>query len=154
MWYNVVSEVPMDTISKKKRSQNMAAIKSFNTKPEKAVKVILWKYKIRYSFNLSKLPGKPDFLIPRKKLVVFVHGCFWHQHKKKNCPHVSMPKSNVDFWKNKLNGNRERDKKNMAILKKLGYHILVLWECEIMNRSKTSVNEKLIIDKLRRASKA
>jgi DNA mismatch endonuclease, patch repair protein len=143
----------MDTISKKKRSQNMAAIKACNTKPEKAVKSILRKYKIHYKFNLSKLQGRPDFLIPRKKLIIFVHGCFWHQHKKKNCPYISMPKSNVAFWKKKLNGNRMRDKKNMAILKRMGYHILVLWECQIMNRSKTSINEKLIIDKIRRASK-
>ena len=92
------------------RSQNMARVKSKNTKPEVFLRKLLWHKGFRYRVNYKKLPGSPDIYLPKYKTAIFVNGCFWHMHE--NGKYSSIPKSNFDFWKDKLEGNVERDKKN------------------------------------------
>lgn len=111
-----------------KRSENMRKIKSENTRPEINVRSVLHKNGYRYSLHKKELPGKPDLVLSRFKLVVFVHGCFWHQHK--NCKRSNFPKTNKKYWINKLNRNKKRDQTNRQELKKLGYKVLTIWECE------------------------
>ena len=125
------------------RSENMARVKSVNTKPEIFLRKLLWHKGFRYRVNYSKLPGKPDIFIPKYNTSIFVNGCFWHMHE--NCKLSSIPKSNYDFWKNKLEGNVERDKKNYKELENMGIKVIVVWGCEIKQIMKNnSVIEKII----------
>jgi DNA mismatch endonuclease, patch repair protein len=120
----------MDIFSKEKRSIIMSAIKSKDTKPELLVFEILTKnFKIKFIKNYAKLPGKPDFVNKRYKIVIFVHGCFWHNHhcKKGN----SRPKTNTDFWTKKILENKKRDRKNSKSIRKLGWSVITIWECQI-----------------------
>lgn len=110
------------------RSQVMAAVKSKNTKPEMVVRKLVHGMGYRYRLHYAKLPGKPDLVFPSRKKVIFVHGCFWHQH---TCPAADKPKSNTSYWLPKLERNRNRDIKNLAALKAAGWDALVLWECEL-----------------------
>jgi DNA mismatch endonuclease, patch repair protein len=127
-----------DIISKEKRSWNMSRIRNKNTKPELIVRSLLHNlgYRFRLHGKISKqiytkgiLPGKPDIILKKYKTVIFIHGCFWHRHK--NCKMSNIPKSNTDFWKKKLEGNVQRDHKNVKKLKELGWKIIVIWECEL-----------------------
>ena len=124
----------MDKISKEHRSWNMSRIRSKDTTPEKTVRSLLHKMGYRFRLHRKDLPGKPDIVLPKYKTVIFVHGCFWHRHE--NCKYASIPKTNTEFWLDKLNKNVERDKKNQAELKKLGWKVIVIWECEIINIGK------------------
>ena len=124
----------MDTISKKARSMNMAAIKSCNTTPEAIVKCLLRSMRYKYAVNVKHLPGRPDICIKSRNTVIFVHGCFWHQHN--NCRYAAKPKSNIKFWRLKLAANKARDKQNIKNLKKMGYRTCVVWECDIKNARK------------------
>lgn len=119
----------VDHLCVQKRSWNMSQIRSKDTSPEKRVKKILRQLKVNYRSHPQKIPGKPDILLPRFKTVVFVHGCFWHQHKK--CPRANIPKSNIIYWKTKLLNNVKRDKRHIRLLKKEGWVTLIIWECEI-----------------------
>lgn len=119
----------MDVFSPEKRSQVMSRIRSKDTKPEKIIRSILHKLGFRFRINRKDLPGKPDIVLPKYKTVIFVHGCFWHQHE--GCKIASKPKSNIKFWQDKFSRNIERDKKNQEDLYKMGYRVLVIWECEI-----------------------
>ena len=116
------------------RSENMARVKSVNTKPEIFLRKLLWHRGVRYRVNYSKLPGKPDIYIPKYNTAIFVNGCFWHMHE--NCKLSSVPKNNYDFWKNKLEGNVERDKKNYKELENMGIKVIVIWGCEIKEMMK------------------
>ncbi|MCK5708099.1 MAG: DNA mismatch endonuclease Vsr [Candidatus Aureabacteria bacterium] len=124
----------MDHLSKNKRSWNMSRIRSTNTKPEMIVRKVAHSLGFRYSLHRKDLPGKPDLVLKKHKTVIFVHGCFWHQHK--NCKRANVPKSNFEYWEAKLNRNIERDKKNKRELKKLGWKIIIIWECETKNTEK------------------
>ena len=115
------------------RSRNMAAIKSKNTKPEIEVRKMLHALGYRFRLHRKDLPGKPDIVLPKYRTVIFVNGCFWHQHEK--CKYASLPKTKIDFWKNKLEGNKLRDKLKQSQLKDLGWKIINVWECEIKNES-------------------
>lgn len=119
----------MDVFSKRKRSSIMAAIKGKDTKPERIVRSIVHRLKYRFRSGCKGLPCKPDLVIPDLKKAIFVHGCFWHGHKK--CLRGKRPSSNKSFWNKKLDLNRQRDKKNLSALRKLGWVPLVLWECEL-----------------------
>ncbi|MBQ9009064.1 MAG: DNA mismatch endonuclease Vsr [Clostridia bacterium] len=119
----------MDNRTKEARSENMSHIHSKNTKPEEKVCKYLFKKGFRYRKNVSKLPGKPDIVLPKYKSVIFVNGCFWHRHE--NCKYASMPKSNVEFWAGKFEYNVMNDKKHREQLERLGWNVIVIWECEV-----------------------
>ncbi|MDL2261652.1 DNA mismatch endonuclease Vsr [Methanimicrococcus sp. OttesenSCG-928-J09] len=120
-----------DIFSKKTRSYNMSQIRSVNTKPEQSVRSFLFSNGFRYRKNVSTLPGKPDIVLPKYNTVIFVNGCFWHLH---NCPSSSIPQSNQEFWIPKLTGNKKRDERNISALKDLGWHVIVIWECELKKK--------------------
>ena len=122
------------------RSENMARVKSKNTKPEVYLRKLLWHRGFRYRLNYKGLPGSPDIYIPKYKAAIFVNGCFWHMHE--NCRYASIPKNNHDFWKNKLEGNVQRDKQNYIKLESMGINVIVVWGCEIKQMMKDKVIEK------------
>tara|TARA_Y100001949_G_C15911456_1_gene297026 strand:- start:7 stop:399 length:393 start_codon:yes stop_codon:yes gene_type:complete len=107
----------------------MSQIKGKNTKPEILVRKILHSNGFRYRLHVNDLPGKPDIVLPKYKTVIFVHGCFWHGHK--DCKYFVKPKTNTDWWLNKISKNIENDKKNVQILKYNGWEVIILWECEL-----------------------
>lgn len=111
----------------------MSKVRSANTKPERTVRKVLHALGFRFRINRKDLPGKPDIVLPKYKIVILVHGCFWHQHK--NCPKSKLPATNEEFWRVKLTGNVERDKRNIRELKKLQWRVLVIWECEVKKGS-------------------
>ena len=128
------------------RSENMARVKSKNTKPENFLRKLLWHKGFRYMVNYKNLLGSPDIYLPKYKTVIFVNGCFWHMHE--NCKYSSIPKSNYEFWKNKLEGNVERDKKNYAQLENMGIKVIVVWGCEIKEMLKDQVAAVERVDNL------
>ena len=134
----------MDKISKEKRSKNMQKIKSFNTKPEIILRKLIFSMGYRYRIHYKKLPGKPDIVFPGKKKVIFVHGCFWHQHNAINCRFKHNPKSNKVYWDEKFKKNNERDKRNQLKLKNLGWRYLIIWECEIKKKNPETLSKNLI----------
>lgn len=119
----------MDVHDKKTRSYNMSRIKNKNTKPEEIVRKYLFSKGFRYRKNDKRLPGTPDIVLPKYKTVIFVNGCFWHGHK--DCRYFVIPKTNTDFWLNKINTNIERDKRKQEALKELGWNVIIVWECEL-----------------------
>ncbi|MBI1784969.1 DNA mismatch endonuclease Vsr [Candidatus Sumerlaeota bacterium] len=121
----------MDTLSPKRRSENMRRIKSTGMKPEMAVRRLVHRMGYRYRLHDLRLPGKPDLVFPSRRKVIFVHGCFWHQHPSSRCGIVRRPKSNRDYWNQKLKHNRERDARNRTQLRRIGWKCLVIWECQI-----------------------
>lgn len=125
------------------RSENMARVKNKNTKPEIYLRKLLWHRGFRYRINYKQLPGSPDIFIPRYNTTIFVNGCFWHMHE--NCKYSSIPKTNRDFWEKKLKSNVKRDAKNYEELKKLGFNVIVVWQCEINKmKSDESILENII----------
>lgn len=132
----------MDKLSKAARSKNMRAIRGKNMKPELTVRRIVHWLGIRYRLHVAGLPGKPDMVFSSRRKVIFVHGCFWHQHAKSRCVDSRIPKSNVAYWRKKLAGNQQRDKKNLSALRKTGWKTLVIWECEIKNERR--VTDKIV----------
>ena len=119
----------VDRLSKEKRSWNMSRIRGRNTKPELTVRSMLHRMGYRFRLHRKDLPGKPDIVLPKYRTVVFVHGCFWHRHKR--CRYAYNPKSRVEFWQKKFNDTVERDRRNRKELKKLGWQVVVIWECQI-----------------------
>ena len=117
-----------DRLSKERRSWNMSRIRGKNTTPEKAVRSILHRMGYRFRLHGKKLPGRPDIVLPKYKTVVFVHGCFWHRHR--GCKNCTTPTHRRAWWVNKLEGNAERDQAHRRTLRKLGWRIVVVWECE------------------------
>lgn len=128
----------VDKLTKEKRSWNMGRVRSQDTKPELLVRSMLQRHGYRFRLHKKDLPGKPDIVLARYNTVVFVHGCFWHRHK--NCSDATIPKTNTAFWQNKLSKNVERDKKTQKALRRFGWQVIVIWECEttkpdkLMNR--------------------
>ncbi len=119
----------MDIFDQQKRSEVMSKIRSKDTKPEMFLRKALFAKGFRYRLYDKKLPGKPDIVLPKYKTVIFIHGCFWHGHQ--GCKRGHIPKSNIDYWLNKINSNRERDNSNTNQLVSLGWNVIVVWECEI-----------------------
>ena len=132
----------MDNRSKEARSRNMSNIPSKNTKPEETVRKYLFALGIRYRKNVSKLPGKPDIVLPKYKTAVFVNGCFWHGHE--GCKYFVPPKTNTEFWYAKFKYNQERDERNYQKLRDLGWRILIVWECEIRHGDADKRLERLV----------
>lgn len=131
----------MDVHDKKTRSYNMSQIKGKNTKPEELVRKYLFSQGFRYRKNDKRLPGTPDIVLPKYKTAIFVNGCFWHGHE--GCKYFVWPKSNEEFWKNKINTNIARDKKKTQALEELGWKVIVVWECEL-KCEKDKVFNKLV----------
>ena len=131
----------MDNHDKKTRSYNMSMIRSKNTKPEELVRKYLFSQGFRYRKNVRKLPGCPDIVLPKYKTVIFVNGCFWHGHK--DCKYFVWPKSNTEYWYQKIESNVKRDKKNRELLKKQGWQVLTVWECELKKGKATETLKKL-----------
>lgn len=122
-----------DKLSKARRSRNMAAIQSKGTKPEREIRSLTHKLGFRFRLHRNDLPGKPDLVFPGRLKVVFVHGCFWHQHPKSSCADARLPKSNVAYWTPKLAANVRRDRKAAAALRAAGWRVMTIWECETLN---------------------
>ena len=127
-----------DHLSPEERSWNMSRIKSKNTKPEKTVRSTLHKMGYRFRLHRKDLPGKPDIVLAKHKTVIFVHGCFWHQHK--GCKYAYQPKTRAGFWRDKLQGNCERDIRTRKELRKMNWKARVIWECQTKNPAKLNKN--------------
>lgn len=122
-----------DTLSPEERSERMGRVRSKNTKPELFVRRILVSMGYRYRLHLRSVPGNPDIVFPSRRKAIFVHGCFWHRHQ--GCSNCRLPKSKLEFWKPKLDGNRKRDIRIQGELRKAGWQFLVVWECELNDNS-------------------
>ena len=118
-----------DIKTPEQRSRNMAAIKGKDTKPEMIVRKYLFSRGLRFRVQVRKLPGNPDIVLPKYKTVIFVDGCFWHGHE--GCKYFRLPKSNIEFWKEKIERNVARDAHKETELKALGWNVIRVWECEI-----------------------
>ena len=119
----------MDTLNPEERSERMRRIRAKNTAPEMVVRGFVHALGFRYRLHDKNLPGCPDLVFPARHKVIFVHGCFWHRHNR--CPLARLPKSRLDFWLPKLEGNKRRDALKLRQLSRLGWKSLVIWECEL-----------------------
>jgi DNA mismatch endonuclease (patch repair protein) len=131
----------MDRLTRERRKWNMSRIKSRDTKPELLVRSILHGLGCRFRLKPIRLPGRPDVVLTRHSTAVFVHGCFWHRHA--GCRFAYRPKSNVDFWTEKFRQNVKRDSRNRRELRRLGWRVLVVWECEVARR--VALTERLAV---------
>jgi DNA mismatch endonuclease (patch repair protein) len=125
----------IDTLAKAERSECMRRIRGKNTRPEMFVRRLVYGMGYRFRLHRKDLPGCPDLVFPRYKKALFVHGCFWHSHP--GCKRATIPKSHQDYWRSKLEKNRDRDKKSQAALLAAGWDIMIVWECEIKNNDLT-----------------
>lgn len=123
-----------DIYSKVKRSEIMSHIKNRGTQPEEKVASMLRALRVRYRRNVKSLPGEPDFVVSSVKIVIFVHGCFWHNHS--NCNRANLPKTNRRFWKIKIESNKRRDKRIARLLRKKGWHVITIWQCSLRDPDK------------------
>lgn len=123
----------MDNLTPLERSEIMGRVKSKNTRPEIIVRSFLHRKGLRFRVNQISLPGKPDIVLRKYKAVVFVNGCFWHRHSDPSCKLARMPKSNISFWKEKLEKNKERDLQKKEKLEALGWRVFYVWECQLVH---------------------
>jgi DNA mismatch endonuclease (patch repair protein) len=133
-------ESALDKISQDRRSDNMARIRSKDTTPELTLRRLVHAMGYRFRLHRKDLPGKPDLVFSARKKVIFLHGCFWHQHK--GCREGRLPGTRVEYWAPKLARNRERDALSEAALKSLGWGVLTLWECEV-EKDRAGVSKQL-----------
>ena len=126
-----VAGIMADRISEERRSYNMSRIKSSNTSVELAVRRLVHGMGYRYRLHDKGLPGKPDIVFRPRRKVIFVHGCFWHQHSPSVCSDSRVPKSNLGYWEPKLERTKQRDAKNENLLVEMGWESLIVWECEL-----------------------
>ena len=135
-----------DVHTKETRSYNMSQIRSKDTKPEMLVRKFLHANGFRYRLHTKNLPGKPDIVLPKYKAIIFVHGCFWHGHKE--CKYFVTPKTNTEFWLNKINGNISHGSLALRALKKEGWKVIVVWECDLkkdkIQKTLTSLVKKIL----------
>jgi DNA mismatch endonuclease (patch repair protein) len=129
-----------DTFSKFARSQIMRSVHSTGTGAEKKCEALLRSLKLSFSRHVAHLPGRPDFILRNCRLALFVHGCFWHAHKR--CKNATLPTSNTDYWYRKIDRNRKRDRRVREALRKLGWRTAVVWECKL--REPGSVGRRLL----------
>ena len=128
-----------DRVSSEQRSRMMAAVRGTDTMPELYVRRQLFAAGFRFRLHAKALPGKPDIVLPRFRIAVFVHGCFWHGH---SCARGRRPATNVQFWQAKIDGNIRRDRKNRADLKAAGWSVVVVWQCRLESATQ-AVHERL-----------
>ena len=119
-----------DHLTPEKRSWNMSRVRGRHTKPELIIRSLLHRAGFRFKLKNSNLPGSPDIVLPKYRVALFVHGCYWHRHAA--CSKATMPKSNQEFWQKKFDDNIARDRRVQSELKEQQWRVLVLWECEIM----------------------
>lgn len=131
-----------DVHDKQTRSYNMSQIKSGNTKPEMLVRKFLHANGFRYILHNKKLPGKPDIVLTKHKTIIFIHGCFWHGHA--DCRYYVVPKTRTDWWLNKINTNKVNDAKAVKALKKDGWQIITVWECNLKPPSVEKILNALV----------
>jgi len=131
-----------DVHTPEQRSYNMSRIKSGNTKPEMLVRKYLHALGYRYKLHDKTLPGKPDLVLPKYRTVIFIHGCFWHGHK--NCKYYVVPKTKTEWWLAKINGNIANDVKAMKALKKEGWKVITIWECDLKPKKVEKTLENLV----------
>jgi DNA mismatch endonuclease, patch repair protein len=130
-----------DNVSKKKRSKMMSGIQGKDTKPELKIRSALHKLGYRYKLHDKHLPGKPDLVLPKYNAVILIHGCFWHLH---DCHLFKWPSTRPVFWKEKITGNKQRDEKNIQLLKENGWRILIIWECAMKGKYKLDFSSTII----------
>ncbi len=134
----------MDTLTPKERSARMALIRAKDTKPELLVRRLVHGMGYRYRLHRRDLPGTPDLVFPRRNKVIFVHGCFWHRHV--GCALARLPKSRSEFWLSKLTANAERDTRNVRALRRLGWSVLTIWECQLGDTAKLANRIRRFLD--------
>lgn len=130
-----------DIFAPEKRHEIMQNVKTKNTAPEIKLRSLLHKNGFRFRVNRKDLPGKPDIVLPKYRAVIFVHGCFWHDH---DCPRGQRPQTNADFWNQKIDRNVIRDKSDVSLLESLGWRVLIVWECEIKKK-----NEAVLLSRVK-----
>ena len=130
-----------DIKTKESRSYNMSRIAGKDTKPEELVRKYLFSKGFRYRKNVRKLPGTPDVVLPKYRTVIFVNGCFWHGHE--GCKYFVWPKSNAEFWRQKIETNISRDRRKEAQLRDMGWNVMIVWECELHPSKKQATLERL-----------
>ncbi|SIT01835.1 T/G mismatch-specific endonuclease [Kaistella chaponensis] len=138
-----------DRHTHEQRRYNMQQIKGKDTKPEISLRKLLFGDGFRYRINDRKLPGKPDIVLKKYNTVIFVNGCFWHGHQ--NCRYFVVPKTRTEFWTDKIKGNKERDHRNILLLKEAGWNVVTVWECELkkimiddtLNKVKEKIKESI-----------
>jgi DNA mismatch endonuclease (patch repair protein) len=123
-----------DSLSKAERSERMSRVRNRDTKPELVVRGMIHRLGFRYRLHDRRLPGSPDIIFRSRRKAIFVHGCFWHRHPDESCRLARMPKSQLDFWRPKLEGNRDRDLRIQSELDAIGWTYIVVWECELRHR--------------------
>jgi DNA mismatch endonuclease, patch repair protein len=135
----------LDKLSRERRSWNMSRIRGKDTKPERAVRSLLHRMGYRFRLHAKNLPGRPDIVLPKFRTVIFVHGCFWHRHR--GCRNCTTPTNNRAFWVKKLEGNAARDRLHARALKKLGWGVAVVWECEVseLKQVEERLREALVV---------
>lgn len=119
----------MDRLTRERRSWNMSRIRGRDTRPERAVRSLLHGLGFRFRLHPRRMPGRPDVVLPKYRSVVLVHGCFWHRHSR--CPFAYTPKSRTEFWVQKFAENVARDRRTLTALRKAGWKVIVVWECEL-----------------------
>jgi len=134
----------VDSLTPKERSEIMARVRAKDTRPEMAVRRLIFALGFRYRLHERKLPGCPDLVFRSRRKVIFVHGCFWHRHT--NCALARIPKSRVDFWTAKLEGNRQRDERNKRALTREGWKVLIIWECQIADAARLEARIRRFLD--------
>lgn len=134
----------VDSLSPEERSERMARIRSKNMRPEMLVRRLVFGMGYRYRLHARELPGCPDIVFRPRRKVIFVHGCFWHRHA--NCAIARIPKSRVEFWEAKLEGNRKRDEKNKRKLAREGWRVLIIWECQLGDAARLEARIRRFLD--------
>jgi DNA mismatch endonuclease (patch repair protein) len=119
---------PMDIFTPERRSALMAKVRRSNTRPEVVVRRLLHRLGFRFRLHRIDLPGTPDLVLPKLRTVIFVHGCFWHRHYR--CKKATTPSNNADFWRAKFKANKIRDRRKSELLRREGWKVIVIWECE------------------------
>lgn len=137
-----------DRLTPEQRHSNMSRIRGKDTKPEMLVRQYLWSHGYRYRLHCRQLPGKPDIVLAKYKTCIFINGCFWHGHK--GCKYYTIPKSNTEFWVNKVTRNTQRDERVLQELETMGWHCITIWECELKKEKRQQILESLL-DRLSRS---
>jgi len=141
----------MDNLTSEERSKQMRLVRSKDTKPELRVRRLVHGLGYRYRLHRPDLPGKPDLVFPSRRKVIFVHGCFWHGHK---CKLGRLPKSRIDYWRNKIAANRDRDRRTLRRLRKMDWKCLTVWECSLCDEGRLAERITRLLESAEEPGKA